>query len=213
MLKTTTVLLALLIPPVFAIGAEAADPQVAQLRIEVEELRSEVKRLAQQVSQLKEALDAVGSRPQQPASQPSPKPEGKQQARVHWQKSFEIADGKGGRLDELGKPSVGLVGRLPGGWFTVVQILSETEAIAAYRIQKAHTPEKWERAIFAGIDTADMVDEKSFSLGGYFIVTGTRRIRTVGGGSFTYFVIEPLDEKAWRAAYLEYKKQGFADTR
>jgi outer membrane murein-binding lipoprotein Lpp len=214
----TTALLALMVLSCFAAAAEPSESQVAQLRIDVAALRAEVKNLAQQVAQLKDSLAAATGRSPQTATQPTPKPDSKQTPHAEWQTSFKIADLNGGQLPELKTLAVGYAGRLPGGWVTVVQVLSESESIARYRIQTARTftldgyttrvPDIWEQALLTGIDTSEMADEKSYQLRGSYIVVGTRRIKTAEGGSFTYFVAAPLDEKAWRAEYEQHRKQG-----
>jgi hypothetical protein len=180
------------------------------LRSQIIQLKAEIKRLTEVVSRLTVARQD----PPPPQTVPSPQPttapapvNNIEKPHPEWEASFRLANRHNGQLPELRTVAVGNAGRLPGGWVTVVQVLDKSEMIARYRTREAPA-ESWEKAIFSGVDTSDMVDERGFGLSGPFLVSGTRRIRTADGASYTYFIVKPLDEKAWRAAYLAWKKDG-----
>lgn len=199
--------------------AVAEDPKVQLLEAENRALRSQVIQLKAEIKRLTEVVSRLtAARQDPPPSQTmaSPPPTTApapvtiiEKPHPEWEASFRLADRHNGQLPELRTVAVGNAGRLPGGWVTVVQVLGKSEMIARYRTREAPA-ESWEKAIFSGVDTSDMVDERGFGLGGPFLVSGTRRIRTADGASYTYFIVKPLDEKAWRAAYLAWKKAGGA---
>ena len=74
-------------------------------------------------------------------------------------------------------------------------------------------PTIWKAALFVGIDASAMADGQITRLTGPFSVIGTRRLETADGGSITYFVVKRLDETAWKAAYLVWKKTPAVTTR
>jgi len=66
--------------------------------------------------------------------------------------------------------------------------------------------------LFRGVDTKAMADGTGANLRQVFIVTGTRQFETTQHVLRTEFVLEPLDEKAWKAAYLTWKQRLSAPT-
>jgi len=205
------------------------------LRSQVIQLKAEIKRLTEVVSRLTAARQVpppsqtVASPPPTTAPAPvtiieKPHPE--------WETSFALADRHGGKLPNLADFAIGKAGQFAtseGGLpvalrdakgkkiaastppippsATVIQVLNKTALIADIcTYHTAPSGEIKEKAILSGMDTSSTADGTTITVRGYFIVTGTRRIPTANGATWTYFVIEPLDIKAWQAAYDQYRK-------
>lgn len=114
-------------------------------------------------------------------------------------------------LPPLTETEIGYAGPLLDGWAEVIQVVNHNEMRAKFLFSKAwsigghYQRQSWQRPLwFKGVDTSKFADDKTVTLKGCFIITGTRAFKTVGGGSRTEFVVEPLDMTKWRAAYTAW---------
>jgi hypothetical protein len=121
----------------------------------------------------------------------------------------ELAAATTPSLPPLTQPMLGLAGPLVEARVLVVQVLSGSEMRAKFQISSPGRSEYWqEPVIFRDVDTRGFADGRRLPMPGCFIVTGTERFETAGGGSRTEFVLEPLDEEKWRQAYTAWKRAG-----
>lgn len=103
----------------------------------------------------------------------------------------------------LPHPTVGAIGTMPTGGFTVRQITSDSEAHVELHwiVGGGHTTE---RVLVRGFDFSNVSDDSRVSVPGLWTFTGTTRYPTASGGTRTVFVLEPFDE-AQLAPYLPAK--------
>jgi hypothetical protein len=190
-------------------------PDAAVLLTRIAALEARVARLEDQNRALQATLAArkipvPGADPNLPTSCPA-----------DWVPSFKDADANGDPTSrDLDQIALGKVGRLPtNGLVKVTQVINDHEFRGQLGSQVQTGPPNslgfspptrfvWQPnpVWFQGIETKGMADGTGVTLSQPFIVAGTRRFQTVAGGR-TEYLLEPLDEKAWKAAYLIWKQR------